>query len=129
MFNPWYRLVNWYYLKVRKVPGADADAQEVRIYELLEELVARKMTAQLMEQAIKYDIDLQDYPETRLRDERGCLPAKARSTIRKLVDQEKERRFNVKTLWVTKFWVPLLAALVGIIGAITGLIAVLHHGK
>jgi len=30
--------------------------------------------------------------------------------------KEKARRFEVKTLWITKFWLPLLAALVGIIG-------------
>jgi len=49
--------------------------------------------------------------------------------LRKLVDAEKARRFEIKTLWVTKFWLPLLAALVGIIGALTGLAAVLQHKK
>jgi hypothetical protein len=60
---------------------------------------------------------------------RPFLSAKGRFELRKKVDEEKTRRFNVQTLWVTKFWVPLLAALVGIIGALTGLAAVLQHRK
>jgi hypothetical protein len=52
-----------------------------------------------------------------------------RALARRAVDAERARRFEVKTLWVTKFWLPLLAALVGIIGALTGLVAVLQHKK
>ena len=55
------------------------------------------------------------------------LTPKGRSAVRMLIDAEKARRFEVKTLWVTKFWLPLLAALIGIIGSITGLVAVLHQ--
>jgi hypothetical protein len=55
--------------------------------------------------------------------------SKGRAHVRKLIDEEKARRFEVKTLWVTKFWTPLLAAGVGIIGALTGLAAVLQHKK
>ncbi len=54
---------------------------------------------------------------------------RARSHLRKMIDEEKARRFEVKTLWVTKLILPLLAALIGIIGALTGLVAVLHHQK
>jgi hypothetical protein len=46
-----------------------------------------------------------------------------------LIGEEKARRFEVKTLWVTKFWIPLLAASIGIIGALTGFFAVLQHKK
>ena len=55
------------------------------------------------------------------------LSAQGRGHVRKLIDEEKARRFEAKTRWVTKFIVPLLAPLVGIIGALTGLIAVLRH--
>lgn len=58
---------------------------------------------------------------------RVYLSTKGRSDLRRRVDEVKMRRFEVKTLWVTKFWLPLLAALVGIIGALTGLFAVLRH--
>jgi hypothetical protein len=55
------------------------------------------------------------------------LTPHGRSVLRPKIDAEKARRFEVKTLWVTKFWLPLLAALVGIIGALTGLFAVMHR--
>jgi hypothetical protein len=57
------------------------------------------------------------------------LSPDGRFVLRSKIDAEKARRFEVKTLWVTKFWLPLLAALVGIIGALTGLFAVLQHKK
>jgi hypothetical protein len=44
-------------------------------------------------------------------------------------NQEKARRFEVKTLWVTKIILPLAGVLVGIIGALTGLVAVFQHWK
>jgi len=46
-----------------------------------------------------------------------------------LVDDEKARRLKGRTRWVTTLILPLLAGLVGIIGALTGLIAVWQHGK
>jgi hypothetical protein len=54
---------------------------------------------------------------------------KGRAHVRKLIDEEKGRRFEVKTRWVTKFILPFLTALIGIIGALTGLVAVLQHKK
>ena len=57
------------------------------------------------------------------------LTSHGRAKVRSLVDAERSRRFEAKTLWLTKFWLPLLAALVGIIGALTGFVAVLQHKK
>jgi len=57
------------------------------------------------------------------------LTSRGRAHVRKLIDEERGRRFEVKTRWVTKLILPLLAALIGIIGAITGLVAVLQHKK
>lgn len=54
------------------------------------------------------------------------LNVNGRAHVRKLIAEERARRFESRMLWVTKFWLPLLAALVGIIGALTGLFAVLH---
>lgn len=53
--------------------------------------------------------------------------SKGRAHVRKLIDTEKARRFEVKTLWVTKIILPLAGVIVGIIGALTGLIAVSRH--
>jgi hypothetical protein len=59
----------------------------------------------------------------------GVLNSKGRFHARQLFDAEKARRFEMKTLWVTKIILPLAAVLVGIIGALTGLFAVLQHKK
>ena len=81
-------------------------------------------------QALDVDIPLLSDPGMWNSDEQNgtaWFTPKGRTYVRKLVDEEKARRFEVKTLWVTKFWLPLLAALVGIIGALTGLVAVIRH--
>jgi hypothetical protein len=57
------------------------------------------------------------------------LTAAGRHQLRTSIDLEKSRRFEVKTLWVTKIILPLAGVLVGIIGALTGLVAVLQHKK
>jgi|SRR6267378_612755 len=61
--------------------------------------------------------------------ERIWLSPRGRAHVRKLIDEEKGRRFDVKTRWVTKIILPLAGVLVGIIGALTGLVAVLQHKK
>jgi hypothetical protein len=55
------------------------------------------------------------------------LNAIGRAHLRKLIAEEKTRRFEVKTLWVTKLIIPLASLLIGVIGALIGLFAVLHH--
>ena len=57
------------------------------------------------------------------------LSSKGRAKARKSIDEEKARRFEVKTQWVTRLILPLLGLLIGVLGAITGLIAVLHQKK
>jgi hypothetical protein len=102
------------------------------------ELIDQHYSQKLCDEARKFDVEI---PES---DEKGMwrttpatsddgddieLTPKGRSTVRKLIDAEKARRFEVRTLWVMKFWLPLLAALVGIIGSLTGLVAILQHKK
>jgi hypothetical protein len=70
-----------------------------------------------------------EYWHTQKLDYPAILTPNGRYQARKLIDAEKARRFEVRTLWVTKFWLPLLTALVGLIGAATGFIAVWRHGK
>jgi len=101
-------------------------------------LMEQHYSQKIGDEARKFDVEI---PES---DEKGmwrttpttsddgddiALTPKGRSTVRKLIDAEKARRFEVKTLWVMKFWLPLLAALVGIIGSLTGLVAILQHKK
>ena len=88
---------------------------------------------QLWEEAREYDVEVpQNTPnlwEDSIFGNRKFLNTRGRSTVRRLIDEEKARRFDVKTRWVTKLILPILAALIGIIGAITGLVAVLRHTR
>lgn len=86
------------------------------------------LSDQLWEEAREYDIQIpsgEDVWEDSQFGDRKYLSMRVRSELRRLIDEEKSRRFAAKTLWITKFWIPLLAALIGIIGAITGLVAVI----
>lgn len=96
--------------------------------------IERHLTRRLREEATALDIEVFPTDDTEVwcavktewGDNVPALTPKGRSHLRKLIDAEKVRRFEVKMLWVTKFLIPLLAALVGIIGALTGFVAVLH---
>jgi hypothetical protein len=50
---------------------------------------------------------------------------KGRAHVRKLIDEEKGRRFEATTRSV-KLWLPIISALAGLLGVITGLVAVLR---
>ena len=90
----------------------------------------------LVDEANALDVPKPSYMEKDLwdQDEQDgevaiWLNVNGRAHLRKLIDERKARNFESRTLWVTKFWLPLLAALVGIIGALTGLFAVLHRNQ
>lgn len=96
-------------------------------------------TRKLARKLMHYDLDLLDAQEfwyekpliDRSDSSRNSVPVRyltraGRLHARKLIDAEKTRRFEAATFWVTKFWLPLLASLVGILGAITGLVAVFY---
>jgi hypothetical protein len=101
----------------------------VEINELDEE-IAHIVGLRLSREAISLDLEVPDDEETWEKGEKHAgFTAKGRAQVRKVIDAEKARRFEVKTLWITKFWLPLFAALIGIIGALTGLVAVLQHKK
>jgi hypothetical protein len=92
------------------------------------------LTHRLVRKARSLDVEIplvNDAPMWRQDNEtkRYMLTPKGRAQVRKMIDEEQARRFEVKTRWVMKLIVPLLAALIGIIGAITGLVAVLQHNK
>lgn len=52
--------------------------------------------------------------------------SKGRAHVRRLVDAEKTRRFEARTLWLTRIILPFAGLLIGIIGAFTGCFAVMH---
>lgn len=102
--------------------------------EQAEQVIDEEVGTRLFNEARSLDVEIPgpSANEMWMRGDDGSsrwFSPKGRAHVRKLIDEEKSRRFEVKTLWVTKFWLPLLAALVGIIGALTGLVAVLEHKK
>ena len=60
---------------------------------------------------------------------RRVLSPKGRSYLRKLIDDEKTRRRDVRAWWWKNVLIPAITALTGLAGVITGLIAVLHAKK
>jgi hypothetical protein len=125
----------------RKLDGSKIEDQKEMQRLIIEYARAKKnfeqeLSFSLMAQTDELDLELPPQSDTKIwmtDDVNGeqvvLFTSHGRSVIRKAVDAELARRFEVKTLWVTKFWLPLLAALVGIIGALTGLFAVLQHKK
>ncbi len=92
------------------------------------------MSQQLLQEGYKYDVRIPATNDSEFwvvndGTHVGYLTPGGRSHVRRLIDEEKTRRFEIKTLWVTKLILPLLGGLVGLIGAATGFIAVWRHGK
>jgi hypothetical protein len=101
--------------------------------EVIDKAIQQLMFERLFDASQVLDIELPPFSDAQIweSDEDGKVrfTTKGRTLLRKLIDEEKARRFDVKTLWVMKLILPLIAALVGIIGALTGLFAVLQHKK
>lgn len=57
------------------------------------------------------------------------LSSKGKLLLRRAVDEEKMRRREVAAWWWKTVVIPGITALIGLVGALTGLVAVLHHGK
>jgi hypothetical protein len=101
--------------------------------EHIDERITRFLDAEIRQEAQELDIAFPPIEQAEMwhhdADQSLLLTFRGRSYLRERIDKEKMRRFEVKTLWVTKFWIPLLAASIGIIGALTGMFAVLQHKK
>jgi hypothetical protein len=90
------------------------------------------LSDQLWHESREHDIEIPKGDgvwEDSLYYERKYLTMATRAQLRRLIDEEKARRFDVKTRWITRIILPIIAALVGIIGSLTGLVAVLQHKK
>jgi hypothetical protein len=118
-----YRIALWRYTRSGRF-GKGPDTPKTREFQkAAERHLQAIITNRLLREVLIYDIDA---TSLNLEEQytNGVILPKGRALLRDLIHKEKERRFEAKTRWVTKFWLPLLAALVGIIGALTGLIAV-----
>jgi hypothetical protein len=123
--------------KLRKnkkaTPKEFEDLRQAKNVDLLaeDESINTFLTAQLWEEAREYDVEIPQgegtWEESGVGTNRYYLTMAARAQVRRLIDEEKARRFEVKTRWITRIILPVIAALIGIIGAITGLVAVLYR--
>ena len=124
----------------RKAPPEEfqkLDASEYFEVQEAEKALDWAVGNRLHREARSLDVEVPPYGDNQMwfHDEENSrvwltsLTSKGRAHVRKLIDEEKARRFEVKTRWVTKFILPFLAALIGLIGALTGLVAVLEHKK
>lgn len=122
-------------LRRKKATLAEVDELETQEYFEIrnyDEEINRLNALKLWRNASALDLEVPDSsnPEmwTYSEDgERRFLSTRGRAHVRQLIDAEKARRFEIKTMWVTKIILPVVASLVGILGAITGLVAVLHR--
>jgi hypothetical protein len=105
----------------------DAWVDSIYLDQIIDMLVSRR----LIDEAVELDVSIPDSNNAAMwaRNEGGriWLSSEGRALLRRSIDEEKSRRFEVKTLWVVKFIVPVASILVGLIGALTGLIAVWHR--
>jgi hypothetical protein len=118
--------------KASQAEFAELNASEYFNIRLFDEEIDRLNALRLWRQGNALDLEMPDLDQkemwTSSEDGRYTfLSIKGRSCVRHLIDVEKARRFEVKTMWVTRIVLPIIASLVGIIGAVTGLVAVLHR--
>lgn len=122
-------------LKKNKAPRDkfyELDSQEYFEVREVEVELDMEQSKQLFDEARALDVDTPKPSDSEMwisDDHAGriWLTSKGRAAVRKAIDEETARRFEVKTRWVTKLIIPLLAGLIGIIGSVIGLVAVLQH--
>jgi hypothetical protein len=99
----------------------------------IDERLSRFLDAKIRQEAQELDIEFPPLEDegmwNRDEDQSLVLKFRGRAYLRERIDKEKTRRFEAKTLWVTKIILPLAGVLVGLIGAATGFIAVWRHTK
>jgi len=118
--------------KASQAEFAELNADEYFNLRLFDEEIDRTNALRLWREGNALDLEMPeaDQKEMWTSSEDGqhtFLSIKGRARVRQLIDIEKARRFEVRTMWVTRIVLPIIASLVGIIGAITGLVAVLHR--
>jgi hypothetical protein len=124
-------------LKREKAPRekfGELDAEEYYAVQEVEQELDCEIGRRLWGEARSLDVETPPLSDDQMwfhhaDGERVWLTSKGRAQVRKLIDEEKARRFEVKTQWVTRLILPLLGLIIGVLGAITGLIAVLHQKK
>jgi hypothetical protein len=125
--------------ELRKIPADKVEARariqelEYAAYTTSQNDIDIFLSQGLMNEAEKYDVELPPHNDPDMWRGGADFPvpfltSKGRFAVRRSIDDEKTRRFEVTTRWA-KVWVPIITALTGLIGVATGLVAVLQHKK
>lgn len=129
----WYkreksRIANAFLKEVGKARGSDRHDEIAARYQERDDWLNLLDSFHLALRARYYDIDLPDAADLTMweRSEgKGILTTKGRTYLRKLIDEEKTRRFEVKVRWL-KLLTPIITALAALMGATTGLVLALR---
>jgi hypothetical protein len=116
-------------LEQKKAPQEEFQQLEFSEFSAVEEIekeIDWIVGTRLSRQARSFDVEVPPLSDTEMwqRDEYGprvWFTSKGRAHVRKLIEEEKFRRFESWSRWVTKVILPLLSLLLAIVGTITGL--------
>jgi hypothetical protein len=107
------------------------DADEYDTLKGFDAAIDSILSDRVLEEARELDIDISDFQGDKVWQsheliDRSFLNSKARSQLRKLVDEEKTRRFEITTRWfkLIAMLAPVLGAAAGFIGAMIGWVAI-----
>jgi hypothetical protein len=114
--------------------GAELQAEEHYDDEMFAEAIETARSRYLLDQAIELDIEVV-YPSDdnelwKWNDnaEHHILNRKGRDLMQDLINKKKDKNSEDWARF-SKIFVPIIAAIAGLIGTITGLVAVLQHKK
>lgn len=118
-------------LRKKKASSGDvAELEHDKYYTLqdIENGIDYAVGTNLLDKARSLDVEMPGYADLGMWDSDNeeqirWLSSKGRAQVRKAIDEEEARRFEVTTRWVTKLILPLAGGAVGIIGALIGLVA------
>ena len=116
-----------------KAPQDERYALEAQEYFELQEvdrMIDIELSDRLFRTANRLDVNIPPLKDgtmwfTDEHTRRIWLTPNGRLTTRKLIDEEKGRRFEVTTRWI-KLLLPIITAVAGLLGVIIGLVAVLR---
>jgi hypothetical protein len=143
MFNVWklkwrLRKVSWTTAREKKkLRERNADRSEFQELEWSEQEAVKDLEqgldyiegTRLYRLARKLDVEVPPITDAEIWvDDTGesgyaWFTSKGRSLIGKQIDEVRARRFEVKTLWVTKIIIPLGSLLIAFLGLLVGMIA------
>jgi hypothetical protein len=100
----------------------------------MEEAIDFRVSIKLLDKARAVDADIPPNEEKEMwhrnhEESLIWLTAKGRAAVRKSIDEERTRRREMQAWWWKSVILPALSTIIGILGAVTGLVAVLRKGK